>query len=100
MHILFKFFFSQCYRNKFEKVIDNLEKPWSLSFINQNDIILTEKAGKLYFLNLQNKNINRIEHNLSVLETGQGGLLDVLYHDDYVYISFGENRGKGKQAPL
>ena len=32
-----------------EKVIDNLEKPWSLSFINQNDIILTEKAGKLYF---------------------------------------------------
>ncbi len=81
-----------------EKVIDNLEKPWSLSFINQNDIILTEKAGKLYFLNLQNKNINRIEHNLSVLETGQGGLLDVLYHDDYVYISYSENRGKRKTS--
>ena len=73
MHILFKFSFLNAIEINLEKVIDNLEKPWSLSFINQNDIILTEKAGKLYFLNLQNKNINRIEHNLSVLETGQGG---------------------------
>tara|TARA_Y100001970_G_scaffold289143_1_gene418554 strand:+ start:1894 stop:2955 length:1062 start_codon:yes stop_codon:yes gene_type:complete len=81
-----------------EKVIDNLEKPWGMSFINQNDIILTEKAGKLYFLNIEDKNVSEIKHNLSVLETGQGGLLDVLYHENYIYVSYTENRGQRKTS--
>ncbi len=78
---------------KFEKIIDNLNNPWSLSFIDNENIIFTEKSGKLFSFNLKNKNINELNHNLDVREYGQGGLLDVLYKDKDVYISYSENRG-------
>ena len=78
---------------KFEKIIDDLNNPWSLSFIDKEKIIFTVKEGKLYILNLKNKKISEIEHNLNVLEYGQGGLLDVLYEDKDIYISYSENRG-------
>ena len=31
---------------KLEKIVDGLDKPWSLSFINQENIVFTEKSGK------------------------------------------------------
>ena len=83
---------------KLEKIVDSFDKPWSLSFIDDENIIITEKSGKLYTFNLKNKKISEIKHNLSVLEVGQGGLLDVLYHDKKVYISYSENRGDWKTS--
>ena len=81
-----------------EKIVDGLKKPWSLSFIDQQNIVFTEKLGKLYKLNLKDKEILEIKHNLSVLEVGQGGLLDVLYDDGQIYISYSENRGDWKTS--
>ncbi len=94
---LFLFFFNFSILNsseiKLEKIVGDLDKPWSLSFINQENIIFTEKSGKLFTLNLKNKKKYEIKHNLSILEDGQGGLLDVLYHDGEIYVSYSENRG-------
>ena len=81
-----------------EKIVGGLNKPWSLSFIDQQNIVFTEKPGKLYKLNLKDKEILEIKHNLSVLEVGQGGLLDVLYDDEQIYISYSENRGDWKTS--
>ena len=53
---------------KFEKIIDGLNKPWSLSFIDKENLIITEKSGKLLTLNLKKKKLNEIKHNLSVLK--------------------------------
>ena len=78
---------------KLEKIVEDLDKPWSLTFIDKDNIIFTEKSGKLFGLNLKDKKIIEIKHNLSVLENGQGGLLDVLYDNQYIYISYSENRG-------
>ena len=83
---------------KLEKIVDSFDKPWSLSFRDEENIIITEKSGKLYNLNLKNKKISEIKHNLSVLEVGQGGLLDVLYHEQKVYISYSEDRGDWKTS--
>ena len=92
---LFLFTFSNLYSSeiKFEKIFDDLNKPWSLSFINKENVIITEKTGKLLTLNLKDKNINEIKHNLSLISLGQGGLLDVLYRDNTIYVSYSENRG-------
>jgi len=92
---LFLFTFSNLYSSeiKFEKIFDNLNKPWSLSFITKENLIITEKKGRLLILNLKNKNINEIKHNLSLISLGQGGLLDVLYRDNTIYVSYSENRG-------
>ena len=92
---LFLFTFSNSYSSEiqFEKIFDDLNKPWSLSFIDKENVIITEKTGKLLTLNLKDKNINEIKHNLSLISLGQGGLLDVLYKDNTIYISYSENRG-------
>ena len=92
---LFLFIFSNSYSSEiqFEKIFDDLNKPWSLSFIDNENVIITEKTGKLLTLNLKDKNINEIKHNLSLISLGQGGLLDVLYKDNTIYISYSENRG-------
>ncbi len=78
---------------KLEKTFDDLNKPWSLSFIDNENVIITEKSGRLFTFNFSNKRKNEIKHNLFVLEDGQGGLLDVLYHKGEVYISYTEKRG-------
>ena len=95
--IFLLFYFFSTYLNateiKFKKIVDGLNNPWSLSFIDKENIIFTEKSGNLYTLNLKNKKISKIDHNLNVKEYGQGGLLDVLYKDKEIYISYTENRG-------
>ena len=96
--IFFYFFFYFCsnsYAQKFklENIVNGLDEPWSLTFIDKENIIFTEKPGKLYLLNLKNKKISEIKHDLNVLEYGQGGLLDILFKDQNVYISYTENRG-------
>ena len=55
---------------KFEKIIDNLNNPWSLSFVDNENIIFTEKSGKLFSFNLKNKKIVAVE--------GKGGTQKML----------------------
>ena len=76
----------------------NLKDPWGSTFIDQNNIIVTEKGGAIKLINIKNKNINLINHNLNFLEHGQGGLLDILFDSSYVYISYSENRGNWKTS--
>ena len=97
---LFIFNFTNLYSSdfKFDKISNDLNKPWSLSFIDIENVIITEKTGKLLILNINNKKINEIKHNLSVISLGQGGLLDVLYENEQVYISYSENRGNWKTS--
>ena len=94
------FIFSNLYTSeiKFEKIYDDFNKPWSLSFIDKENIIITEKTGKLFTLNLKTKNKNEIKHNLSLISLGQGGLLDVLYNNNKIFISYAENRGDWKTS--
>ena len=78
---------------KLEEIIKGLNNPWSLSFMTDKNILITEKSGSLLKINLINKKISKFTHNLNILEDGQGGLLDVLYHDQNIYVSYSENRG-------
>ena len=81
----------------FKKIVD-LNDPWSSTFINNNELLITEKSGKIKLVNFNSKKVLEIKHNLNYLEHGQGGLLDILFKDDYVYISYTENRGDGKTS--
>ena len=82
---------------KFKK-ITSLNKPWGSSFINNDEIIITEKGGKIKIVNILTSNQKEIEHNLNFLEDGQGGLLDILYKNDFIYISYTEDRGDRKSS--
>ena len=83
---------------KLEELIKGLSNPWGFSFMNDEDILVTEKAGKLLKININNKKINRFNHNLNILEDGQGGLLDIIYKNNEIFVTYTENRGSGKSS--
>ena len=86
-----------CFANeiKISKILE-LEDPWGSTFINKNELIVTEKFGEFKLINIENGNFSKIKHNINILVDGQGGLLDVIYKDEYLWVSYSENRGGGK----
>lgn len=67
-----------------EIIVDNLNNPWSLDFINENEIIFTEHDGRLFRHNIKTGVTNQVSglpSNLS--QVGQGGFLDVTLHPDF-----------------
>ena len=80
---------------KLEKIIKGLDSPWSLSFVDEQNLFITEKSGNIKFVNLNEKIIKDVSHNLNVLEDGQGGLLDILYKNKVIFVSYSENRSNG-----
>jgi len=80
------------------KRIVGLENPWGSSFINESELIVTEKEGKIKIVNINSNKISEIKHNLNFLVDGQGGLLDILFKEDSIYISYSEDRGDRKSS--
>ena len=98
--LLFIFIFTS---NSFSKnysfnKIAKFDGPWGSSFINNNELIVTEKSGKIKIVNIKTGEFSEVEHNLNFLDYGQGGLLDILFRDGFVYISYSENRGNWKSS--
>ena len=88
---------SFCENYKYTKIV-KLKNPWSATFINNSEIIITEKEGKIKIIDLPSKKISSIEHNLNYLVHGQGGLLDIIYKDEKLWISYTEDRGDWKTS--
>lgn len=62
---------------KVEKISSNLGIPWGMTFISMTKILITQKNGKIFVLNIDSKQIKNILNTPHVLYNGQGGLLDV-----------------------
>ena len=82
-----------------ETVADGLERPWSLAFLPNGDMLVTERPGRLRLVQngkLVDKAIGGLPRIAAI---GQGGLLDVILHPDFeqnrrIYISYSA-RGAG-----
>ena len=55
-----------------KKIVD-LYDPWGSSFINKNEIILTEKEGEIKIVNINTKNIFNVEQILIFWSTAKVG---------------------------
>ena len=80
------------------KKIASLNDPWGSSFLNNEEIIITEKSGKIKLINIKSKEIIDIKHNLNFVEDGQGGLLDIIHKDNQLWVSYSEDRKNGKTS--
>ena len=88
---------------RYEIVSDGLEHPWSLAFLPDGRMLVTERPGRLRLVSAAGELHPEPIGGLPVIrEHGQGGLLDVVLHPDFgnnrlVYFSFAEtdNRGTG-----
>lgn len=75
-----------------EVVAEGMEIPWGMAFLPDNQMLITDRNGKMYLLSTDGT-MTEIEGVPEVLYEGQGGLMDVELHPDYkannlVYISY------------
>ena len=68
-----------------DRTFDN---PWAIEFINDDELIITEKNGNLTYVDLNTNTTKSIENEIPSVQVGQGGLLDVLINEDFLYVSF------------
>lgn len=81
-----------------KEITKGINYPWGMTFINGKDLLITEKNGKLIKVNTKSgekieikHNIQSIGYNSSFFGSGQGGLLDVLYNDNFIYFTYSHN---------
>ena len=95
--LIFFSFYAYAANLKFTKIV-SLDYPWGLTFINHNELLISEKNGKIKLINLSTKKIKEIKHNLNYSSYGQGGLLDIIYKNNTIWISYSEDRASSKTS--
>ncbi|MFN8845515.1 MAG: PQQ-dependent sugar dehydrogenase [Bdellovibrionales bacterium] len=68
---------------KFEKVVEGLVLPWGMAFLNENEILITEKLGEIKVIDVKTKKVILVKGKLESKDHGQGGLLDVALDPDF-----------------
>jgi glucose/arabinose dehydrogenase len=81
------------------KVVEGLEQPWSLAFLPDGRMLVTEKRGRLRVINQGKLEPQPIAGLPQVTVHGQGGLHDVVLHPQFeknrlVYLAYAA-RGDG-----
>ena len=80
-----------------KEIASDLNSPWGMTFLDNENFLITEKSGKILKININNGLKTEIEHELNVhTSTRQGGLLDILFHDNFVYLTYTLKRGDEK----
>ncbi|KAK0642893.1 Glucose/Sorbosone dehydrogenase [Cercophora newfieldiana] len=85
--------------------ITDFDEPWSLAFLPDNRILVTEKRGQLRLVDPTTKAKGTITGVPSVAYGGQGGFGDVALHPNFaennlVYISYAESGTGGAGAAV
>ena len=77
-----------------QKVTNQLNFPWAITFIDNDNLIITEKNGGLYQINKKTGQKQVIKHNIQHIgytgNGGQGGFLDAYFNskDGFLYFTY------------
>lgn len=82
-----------------ELVVPELNIPWGMVFLPDGSILITEKEGQLIHFKDNKKSV--ISGLPDIYVRGQGGLLDIKLHPDYItngwiYFSYASQEGDGE----
>jgi glucose/arabinose dehydrogenase len=72
----------------YDIIFNNLEVPWSILFLNDDQLLVTERSGKVKILSLKNKNTIQEFKIDEVTQVGEGGLLGAEIHPDFYKNNF------------
>ena len=88
------------------KVVSEFNKPWAMSFINKDTLLITTKVGELWLVDRSGEQ-SLVSGVPKVFAGGQGGLGDVVIHPNYtknkiIYVSFinSDDNGKTRYATV
>jgi aldose sugar dehydrogenase len=78
-----------------ETIASGLNNPWSLAFLPDGRMLVTERAGRIRIVTREGNLSAPLSGVPAVYSSGQGGLLDIVLAPDFassrlVYFSFGE----------
>jgi glucose/arabinose dehydrogenase len=84
-------------------VVEGLEVPWSMTWLPNGDMLVTERPGRLRIVRDGALDPNPIAGTPTVHARGQGGLLDVAVHPDFesnqlIYLSYSKPSADGLQS--
>ena len=84
-------------------VADGLVNPWSIAFLPDGDILISERPGRLRIVRHGQLLADPVAGVPEVFAQGQGGLLDVVPHPDFVsnqmlYLSFSKPLPEGEST--
>jgi glucose/arabinose dehydrogenase len=76
-------FESEEFNFRLETIVEGLESPWGIVFLSSEELLITDKSGELWKID---KDRNKIDINgvPEVLYEGQGGLMDIELHPNFV----------------
>ncbi|MEE4639312.1 MAG: PQQ-dependent sugar dehydrogenase [Wenzhouxiangella sp.] len=80
-----------------ERLAEGLEHPWSIDFLPDGRLLVTERPGQLNLID-RDGSITRVGGTPQVSALRQGGLLEVLVHPDFeengwVYLTYSKSDG-------
>lgn len=86
-----------------ETVMRGLEHPWSLAFLPDRTLLVTERAGRLRALPAGSRRVVTVAGTPAVVTGGQAGLFDVVVDPDYarnglLYLSWVEAGEDGRNG--
>lgn len=88
---------SEVQRYRLEVVTDRLEVPWSIAFLPDGRMLVTERAGRLRVIEDGKLRPEAVQGTPAVWAQGQGGLMAVAVHPDYaaegngwIYLAFSD----------
>ena len=84
-------------------VADGLVQPWSIAFLPDGDVLITERPGRLRVLRGGTLLPEAVEGVPKVFHSSQGGLLEVMPHPNFtsnrlLYLSFSKPGATERQA--
>lgn len=88
-----------------EVVVNNLEHPWSVAWLPDTSILITERPGRLKVIRDGTLVDEAVEGVPPVFASGQGGLLDVSLHPEfetnrYVYLVYASGTEDGNRTTV
>ncbi len=88
-------FASRHYQLKLVTVAGNLDHPWSLAFMPDGRMLVTERSGQLRIIGAGGRVSKPVKGVPKVYSGGQGGLLDVILDPEFrsnrtIYLSYAE----------
>ena len=86
-------------------LIDNIAAPWGFTFISNNEVLFTEKQGKVFRYIISTNTRTEITGTPAISQTGQGGLLDIALHPNFssnslVYFTYAVDATGGQTTAL